>query len=482
MVAFDSLRDYCAPTNRTMNCRSPRAITVALLALAFVYSTALAQSNAARTIEELRAQIEQHVTDPRFNASLWGIRIESLDTGKILFDHHGDRLMSPASNSKLYAGALALDRLGGDYHIVTPLFATAKPDRSGMLKSDVIVSGRGDPSWKLRADETNFLAVFDPFVAALTNAGVRRITGDLVADTTFFKGPPSGGSWTVDDLENSEGAEISALTLLDNMTELRSLPGGKLGEPCTLALAHPHTGLTLVNHTTTTTNSSPRHIEARRVFGESALHIYGQLPLGGTNEFTDVPVPGPAQWFANGLKAALAQHGIRVDGRARSLRWPEASAVNANSIRLAEVASPPLRELVKAFMKPSQNLETDLIFDHVGELSRTAETPAWRTSEELAVVALEAFLRTNNLPAADLQFDEGSGLSRNNLTTANLTAGLLKLMARHGASNDFVNALPIAGVDGTIRRRMKGTLAENNVRAKTGTLRWVNALSGYVTS
>ena len=461
----------------------PAPAAVLVLALCLLRFTAHAQwTNAARTIDELRAQIEAHVTEPRFNAALWGVKVVSLDTGKTIFEHHADRLMSPASNSKLYAGALALDRLGGDYRIVTPILATAKPDRSGKLKGDVIVSGRGDPSWKLHGGSTNFFAVFDPFITVLTNAGVRRITGDIVADATFFKGPPSGASWTIDDLENSEGAEICALTLLDNMTELRSLPGTKAGQPSSLTLAHPHTGLTLVNHTTTTTNGGPRHIEARRVFGETTLHVFGELPIGGTNEFTDVPVPRPAQWFAAGLKEALTRQGIRVDGKARSVRWPEASAVSTNCVSLGEVSSSPLRDLVKAFMKPSQNLETDLIFDHVGELSRTGATSVWKTSEDLAVAALESFFRTNNLPVADLHFDEGSGLSRNNLTTANATLGLLKLMASHRGSNDWLNALPIAGVDGTLRTRMKRTPAENNLRAKTGTLRWVNALSGYVTS
>jgi D-alanyl-D-alanine carboxypeptidase/D-alanyl-D-alanine-endopeptidase (penicillin-binding protein 4) len=196
----------------------------------------------------------------------------------------------------------------------------------------------------------------------------------------------------------------------------------------------------------------------------------------------DVPVPRPAQWFAAALKEALARRGIRVDGAARSVRWPELPAVPTNGIVLGEVSSPPLRELVKAFMKPSQNLEADLIFAHVGELNRTGETPAWRTSEQLAVAALENFLRTNELPASDVHFDEGSGLSRNNLTTANATLALLKFMAAQRSADDFLNSLPLAGVDGTLRSRMKGTPAENNARAKTGTLRWANSLSGHVKS
>jgi D-alanyl-D-alanine carboxypeptidase/D-alanyl-D-alanine-endopeptidase (penicillin-binding protein 4) len=133
-------------------------------------------------------------------------------------------------------------------------------------------------------------------------------------------------------------------------------------------------------------------------------------------------------------------------------------------------------------MKPSQNLETDLIFAHTGEFLRTTNAPESESSAQSGLLALHHFLDTNRLPASDLHFDEGSGLSRNNLTTARLTVALLTLMSTNSVAADFDRSLPIAGVDGTIRRRMKGTPAFENVHAKTGTLRWVNALSGYVTT
>ncbi len=438
------------------------------------------ETNAAHTLDELRAQLTAHVEQPRFSGALWGVKVISLDSGKTIFEHHADRLMSPASNSKMYPGALALDQLGADYKIITPILATAKPDADGTIHGDLVISGRGDPSWNAKHAGTNFWNLFSPFVTELKKAGVRRVTGDLIGDTTFFRSPPTGGSWTVEDLENSEGAEISALTLADNMTLLRVKPAASVGEKCALEIVDPLTGLSLDNQTTTATNGATRHIEARRFRGENVVHVLGQLPVGGEAEPVDLPVLRPAEWFTAALKEALQQNGIIVDGAARVVAWPSPPIVAKENI--GQVISPPLRELVRDFMKPSQNLETDLIFEHTGETLRPADAPVWKTSEECAVAALETFLRTNNLPAADVHFDEGSGLSRNNLTTANASVALLQFMAKHKAAQAFYDSLPIAGVDGTIRRRMKGTPAENNVHAKTGTLRWVNALSGYVTT
>ncbi len=437
---------------------------------------------AAASVAELQAQLESLVTHPRFRGALWGVKIVSLESGATLFEHHADRLMSPASNSKLYSGALALDRLGGDYRIVTPIFGTVKPDAAGRLAGDVIVSGRGDPSWKVRRSNRKFAEIFAPFVAALEKAGVKHITGDLVADTTWFRGLPNGSGWTADDLNDDYGAEISAITLEENYAELRVTPAATAGAPCTVEFMHPHTGLVIDNRLVTAPKGTTRRIEVRRIFGENVVHLFGEVPLGTTPDPIEVTVPRPAQWFAAALKAALIERGIRVDGAARSLRWPDAPATNGDSVELGEVVSPPMRELVTAFMKPSQNLETDLIFGHVGETLRAPDAPARQTTEDAGVRALREFLVARGLPADEVRFEEGSGLSRNNLTTANATIALLRVMATHKEAEAFAASLPIAGVDGTLRRRLRGTPAEGNLRAKTGTLRYANALSGYVTT
>jgi D-alanyl-D-alanine carboxypeptidase/D-alanyl-D-alanine-endopeptidase (penicillin-binding protein 4) len=441
------------------------------------------ETNAALTVEQLREQVETHLAQPKFSSAIWGVKIVSLDTGKTLFEHHADRLMSPASNSKLYTAALALDQLGGDYRISTPVYATGKINGSGALHGDVVVAGRGDPSWNSRRLGTNFWAIFEPFVAVITNAGVRQIKGNVIADATLFKGQPMGSGWTIDDLRYGETGGISALSLDDNLAQISVSPGATPGSPCRLLPLQPGTGLMLSNQTVTVASNVPAHFETFHPLEGGVTYVLGQMALGATNEILDVAVPQPADWFAASLKLALRRRGVKVSGRARGIAWPQkAEWSQTKTVLLGAVRSPPLAEIIRNFMKPSQNLETDLLLAHVGELARGSNAAPRTTSEELGLEAMSRFLATAGVSPGDVRFDEGSGLSRNNLTTANATVALLQFMASHREAENFIASLPVAGVDGTLRRRFWGTPAAGNVRAKTGTLRWAHALSGYVTS
>lgn len=462
----------------------PRWIVCLLLAVATLPAAESSAPSAtpARSLAALQTQLDAHLAHPRYARSLWGVQVVSLDTGRTLYEHAPDRLLSPASNCKLFVGALALDRLGGDYGIETPLLATAAPDAAGTVAGDVIVSGRGDPSWHSAPARDGFARLCAPWVAALKAAGVRRIAGDLIADATYFRGVPYGAGWTADDLNDYYGAEVSALAIEHNYADLRFTPGDAVGAPARVELVQPHTGLTLVNRTTTVATGGERSVTVRRLIGETTVHVFGTVPLGAAPFVEEATVPRPAGWFARALRAALAEAGIAVDGAVRDVRWPEPSPVPAGAVTLARVASPPLRELVAAFMKPSQNLETNQLFAHLGERTRTAATPADTTSEQLGVAALRAFVQARGLPADEVRFEEGSGLSRNNLASAGAIVALLRAMTAHPEAEAFRASLPIAGEEGTLRRRMQDTPAAGNVRAKTGTLRFANSLSGYVTT
>src|SRR5712672_2672289 len=129
-----------------------------------------------KTLAELQQQLSAHLAQHKFDAALWGVKVVSLDSGKVIFEQNSQKLFSPASNSKLYTVALALDRLGADYRIKTSLYAAARPN-SGVLNGDLIVFGRGDPTMNARLHNNDIYAVLEPLVAALTNAGVHRISG-----------------------------------------------------------------------------------------------------------------------------------------------------------------------------------------------------------------------------------------------------------------------------------------------------------------
>ncbi len=461
----------------------PRLVpAVLLLVLGLNAPLRAAQAAAPATLQELREQLDQHLRDERFRGGLWGVQVVSLASGQVWFEHAPRRLMSPASNSKLFAGALALDVLGPDHRIRTPVLASVAPDASGTVRGDLFIAGRGDPSWRVRGTDRSFESIFGAVVDLLRRAGVQRIEGDLVADATWFHQPPQGSGWTADDLNDWYGAELSGVSLEQNYAELDVTPAPAPGGAVTLAWRQPDTGLEVLSRLRTGAADVPAQVVVRRLAGEARVHLWGTLPAGGRPEVVNVTVPRPAEWYAAALRAALARAGITVAGRARAVRWPDPSPVPAGAVGLGELVSPPLRELVAEFMKPSQNLETDLIFGHLGELRRGPSTPPHRTGEALALEALREFLGRTGIDPAEVRFEEGSGLSRNNLLTARATVGLLVAMARHPAARDFEASLPVAGRDGTLRTRLRGTAAEGNVRAKTGTLRWANALSGYLTT
>jgi D-alanyl-D-alanine carboxypeptidase/D-alanyl-D-alanine-endopeptidase (penicillin-binding protein 4) len=433
-----------------------------------------------RTLAELRSRLAEHVSQKKFKPGTFGVKIVSAKTGLVVFENDADELLSPASNAKLYTVAMALDRLGQDYRIRTSLYSTAKPEQ-GVLRGDLVVFGRGDPCINAKLNKGDVLNALQPLVASLTNAGVREVAGDLVADDSFFTGWEFGSGWTWDDLQYYYGAEVSALTIQDNIYEVAVRPGGAEGEPCTVKVSPESSLLSVSNRTKTVSADSKSTINFYRPLEGNVLYVTGQLPLKGSAS-EEVPVRRPAALFVELFRRALEKSGVVIKGQNRVAGWMDLDCNRNRISELVEIGgmdSLPLKDIAREVQKPSQNLYTDLLLAHVGEKSR-AKADSNTYSEDLGVRELRKFLKEAGVKDGDVQFEEGSGLSRNNLTTPNATIALLEHMSAHTASEAYWSALPVAGVDGTLRSRMKGTAAEGNIRAKTGTLRWAYSLSGDV--
>jgi D-alanyl-D-alanine carboxypeptidase/D-alanyl-D-alanine-endopeptidase (penicillin-binding protein 4) len=385
----------------------------------------------------------------------------------------------------LFTVAMALDRFGADYRIKTSLYAVTKPEPSGLLKGDLIIYGRGDPTLNSRLHHGDIAEALEPLAGVLTNLGIKHVAGDLVADATFFRGPPFGAGWAWDDLLYNYGAEISALTINDNLLQVSVIPGEILGSVCAVRLAPADDLLVISNRTVTTEKAEPRKITLTRPLNSNILYVSGHLPLGDRPYSESVPAANPAHQFAALFAQALARHQITVEGRLRTLDGSDPSAEPTDIRRLFElgsIESLPLSELAREVQKPSQNLYADLLLAHTGENARVPGESGDRTSEELGVDQLRAFLAKVGIKKTEAWFEEGSGLSRDNLATPNAIVTLLRFMTHHPCAQVFLDSLPIAAVDGTLKNRMVGTAAAKNVRAKTGSLRWANSLSGYVTT
>jgi len=451
------------------------------------------------TLADLRSRIEEICHQPSLAPGFFAVKIASLDTGQTVFEQDANKFVRPASNMKLYTVATAFDRLTPDYHFVTSVYAKESPEE-GKIKGDLIVYGRGDPSIAARFNNGDYYKGINALADRIVAAGVKRIKGDLVGDESYFNGPPVGSGWEWDDLTWSYGAQVSALSINDNAIDLTIRPGPTDGAPVSIVTGPANASfITIVNRATTSPKEFGRTLQIYRGLGANTLEITGTLPVGDAGFRGGVAIPDPALAFISMLRDALFARGVKIEGRVRTVDArsgqslvPAAPADAAvmpagppqGLVEIASLPSPPFSVIAAQTLKPSQNQYTELILRTLGKkFTGVAGDPnRARDVESAGLLQVQTFLRQAGINDNDVSLDDGSGLSRNDLISANTTVQLLTFMSRHRYFAQFRDALPIAGVDGTLSTRMRGTPAERNLRAKTGSLSSVASLSGYVTT
>jgi D-alanyl-D-alanine carboxypeptidase/D-alanyl-D-alanine-endopeptidase (penicillin-binding protein 4) len=456
-------------------------------------------TNAPRTLAELRSRIEQIAHQPALEPGFFAVKIVSLDTGSVIYEQDAHKFVRPASNMKLYTVATAFDRLTPDYHFITTVYAKEKPE-DGKVKGDLVIYGRGDPSIAARFNNGDYFKGINDLADRVVAAGVKRIKGDLVGDESYFNGAPLGSGWEWDDLTWSYGAQVSALNINDNAIDLTVKPGGRVGAPVVVTTGPPAAGfMTIANRAITSARGSKNELQLYRGVGENTLEITGSIPLGDAGFIGGVAIPDPALAFVSMFRDALVKRGVKIDGRVRTVNArsggsivPNTSVASPSStivsspVEIASRQSPPFSLIAAHTLKPSQNQYTEIILRTLGKVRLTPMGQSlMATNQDNETAGLEVvrnFLHQAGVGDSDLVLSDGSGLSRNDMITANATVQLLTFMSKHKYFAQFRDALPIAGVDGTLRTRMKGTPAEGNVRAKTGSLSSVASLSGYVTT
>jgi D-alanyl-D-alanine carboxypeptidase/D-alanyl-D-alanine-endopeptidase (penicillin-binding protein 4) len=359
-----------------------------------------------------------------------------------------------------------------------------------MLRGDLVLYGKGDPNLSARfetGDPSDFRAAdtipaIESLADQIKELGIRRVTGAIVGDDSYFSSDLLGVGWEWDDAQFYYGAEVSALTVNDNVVTFTVTPT-KTGSAPLISVQPRTTYMKVINHATTSAQGAKR-VGVHRPLDSNTVEFFGSIPKGEKFE-VQIAVHDPALFAATLLKEALERRGVSVTGGVK-----REGAVGRTSLpldlgkleKVARVSSPPLSTMLKVINKPSQNLHTELMLRQLGAQGERplTEYGRQRSSDQLGDEVRRKFLGRAGVDLRPLSLRDGSGLARQDLVTPRSTTQLLSFMRSHPHFDVFRDSLPIAGQDGTLERRMRETAAAGKVRAKTGTLSYVNALSGYL--
>ena len=366
----------------------------------------------------LRRQIDSLTSQAQFRNAHWGVLIVNPRTGDTIYSKNAGKLFMPASNQKIITSAVALALLGPDYSYRTTFAKTGEVIDS-LLDGDLIVIGRGDPTV---SDRMRGLAtlVMDTLADSLRAKGIRQVTGVLAHSGNAFPDSTRGYGWEWDDLGEYYGAGVDELTFNEGTA------------PTTL----------------------------------------GPLPDTVRDSLYSGPAKDPAKAYLEAFHDALVRKDIVIDGGVADSIAPMPFQLDTLFVYI----SPPLRSILPVLMKPSQNQVAELVFKTIG-----LERGGAGTADSAKSVVARQLLAWRAEPDG-FRIADGSGLSRHNLITPETIVRVLDAMQRDTAFAVFYNSMPIAGVEGTLKTRMKGTPAEGNVRAKTGSISAARSLSGYVTT
>ena len=419
----------------------------------------------------LRASIDSAVTAPKFDNAFWGILIVDPASGDTLYSRNAGKLFMPASNMKIITGSAALAQLGPDYRYRTT-FVARGPVRDSTLRGDLLVFGRGDPtvSDHMRKDAMEPLR---ELADSLRAHGIARVTGRIVPAGDAFPGPTLGYGWDWDDLDYAYGAGVDELMFNENFATVIARGGRRPGAPVTVE-TRPARKSPKVRVTATTVAPSAAGAPKATApifrwdsIGGGAL-VEGTIAVGDSTS-DDVAFRVPNAAFADALGEALGERGVRVDGRIFR-------DTTTRGDTLFVTLSPPLREILPALEKPSQNQIAEVLFKTLAlEQTGVGSADSARRVIERQLVAWGA-------KDGGYAIRDGSGLSRHDYVSPETLVRVLATIRGDTAFHAFYDALPIAGVDGTISNRMKGTPAEGNVHAKTGFVDKARSLSGYATT
>ncbi|GAA2745777.1 D-alanyl-D-alanine carboxypeptidase/D-alanyl-D-alanine-endopeptidase [Kitasatospora cinereorecta] len=449
-----------------------RALPLAAVALAGTLLVGSAQADSPTPADPtLTADLDAILSDARLANAQAGVVVVDAATGQPVYQHQPNALLTPASTMKTVTSTAALDLLGADHRFTTEV-RTAGTRRGGVLVGDLVLRGGGDPS--LRPQDLDDLA------AKVAAAGITTVTGRVLADGSRYDNTPLGPGWAWDDEPYSYSPQISGLTLAPDaeytMDAVQvTVTPGEAGKPAQVALNPAEAPMKLSGQITTGAAGSGSSADVERKRGVNELALTGSVAAGSAPAVFWTTVENPTVYTGDVFAGALARHGVRV------VRPVAQATGSETSDALASHDSATIGELMAPMLKLSNNGIAEHLTKEIGKVK------GGQGSWTAGLTQIKAYLKANGLELPAGRQVDGSGLSRYDLITPAKMNGLLQVARTKPWFQQWYDALPVAGnparmVGGTLTARMRGTAAQDNVHAKSGSMSGVDNLAGYVTA
>jgi serine-type D-Ala-D-Ala carboxypeptidase/endopeptidase (penicillin-binding protein 4) len=403
--------------------------------------------------------------------SVWSIAVAREDTNEVIYEHNADKTLIPASNRKLFTGALALDQLGHDFRYQTYLYRTGNIDNSGSLNGNLVIRPQGDPTFSNRM-ETKVPPdwIYRDWVQKVKAAGIKRVSGELLIDCSEWdlNGLTAKG-WAENVRQDTYAPQASPLTVNENVAEIKVRPGEE-GAPVIIDFYPPAQGYPLINNALTKQNGGRLSIKRNN---DGRLELNGTMAPKASQRSFGMPIDNPALFAAAVLRHYLHAGGVTISGPLRMVTkkntLPRPTAENV----VAAYFSPPLSEVVTMMMKRSNNHFAEQLYVSISAIKMGMGSYA--NSKRLEA----DLLRRAGIDPSEVQCEDGSGLSRSNMVSARQVCQLLTYMGQHREAQMYFGSMAVGGEDGTLRGRMHGENLAGRVHAKTGYINRVSCLSGY---
>lgn len=425
------------------------------------------------TRRSLDERVAGLLANKALNGATVAIAVLSASHGETVLVRSADAPMAVASNTKLVTTAAALELLGPEFQFETVVLKNGELGLDGVLHGDLIIQGGGDPDFLDRGRPAeDHLA---PRLArAVRDAGVRRVTGRLILDDLIFDREHTAKGWGTSQLHKPYCAPVSGLTLYENCLSVRVDPADRAGAPARIEL-FPQTGIFALRGEVKSIASGKNLIDVAaptsgRPIRPGKLTVRGTRPIGTGVYSAVLPVEDPLLFAGLLLQEELGRAGVEIEQGWAPAEHPIDSEEAGVSI-LALVES-PLKGALVEMNKDSSNV----IAEHLYKLCGAIQVGAGSFAD--GGRAMLQVLERLGVDSRDAQSADGSGLSRGNLYTARQLAGLASALFRGPHRELVLASLPEAGVDGTLRNRLKERAYRGRARAKTGYIAKVSSLTG----